>query len=82
MSDSTFAGYRANATTNISLRDRLFDAWFPDLDQRLTELAPFFRDAKEAAELDRQIEFTDELIDQIVYRLYGLNDQEIAVIEE
>ncbi len=81
MSDSTFAGYRANATTNISLRNRLFDARFPDLDQRSTELAPFFRDAKEAAELDRQIEFTDELIDQIVYRLYGLNDEEIAVIE-
>ncbi len=82
MSDSTFAGYRANATTNISLRDRLFDARFPDLDQRLTELAPFFRDAKEAAELDRQIEFTDELIDQIVYRLYGLSDEEIAAIEQ
>jgi hypothetical protein len=81
MSDSTFAGYRANATTNISLRDRLFDARFPDLDQRSTELAPFFRDAKEAAELDRQIEFTDSLIDQIVYRLYGLSDEEIAVVE-
>ena len=81
MSDSTFAGYRANATTNISPRDRLFDARFPDLDQRSTELAPFFRDAKEAAELDRQIEFTDSLIDQIVYRLYGLSDEEIAVVE-
>ena len=27
------------------------------------------------------IEFTDELIDQIVYRLYGLTPEEIKIVE-
>jgi hypothetical protein len=32
--------------------------------------------------LVERIASTDELIDQIVYRLYGLTDEEIAVVEE
>jgi hypothetical protein len=41
-----------------------------------------FRDAKATTdELDRKIAFTNELIDQIVYRLYGLTDEEIETIE-
>jgi type II restriction/modification system DNA methylase subunit YeeA len=35
-----------------------------------------------AAELDRKIERTDELIDEIVYELYGLTDEEIEIVEE
>jgi type II restriction/modification system DNA methylase subunit YeeA len=35
----------------------------------------------QAAELDEQIERTDELIDEIVYDLYGLTDEEIAIVE-
>jgi hypothetical protein len=31
--------------------------------------------------LETQIAFTDQLIDQIVYRLYGLTDEEIALVE-
>ena len=34
-----------------------------------------------AAELDEQIERTDELIDEIVYDLYDLTDEEIAIVE-
>ena len=33
-------------------------------------------------ELIACIEATDRLIDQIVYKLYGLTDEEIAIIEE
>jgi hypothetical protein len=33
-----------------------------------------------AAELDEQIERTDELIDEIVYDPYGLTDEEIAIV--
>lgn len=29
-----------------------------------------------------RIELTDKLIDQIVYKLYGLTEEEIAVVEE
>lgn len=31
--------------------------------------------------LRERIEETDRLIDQIVYRLYGLNEEEIAIVE-
>ena len=35
-----------------------------------------------AAELDRKIERTDELIDEIVYEPYGLTDEEIEIVAE
>lgn len=35
-----------------------------------------------AAELDVKIERTDELIDEIVYELYGLTDEEIEIVED
>ena len=31
---------------------------------------------------ERQIEATDEQIDALVYQLYGLTDEEVAVVEE
>jgi hypothetical protein len=33
-------------------------------------------------ELVAQIESTDDLIDQVVYRLYGLTEEEVAVVSE
>ena len=39
-------------------------------------------DATERAEeLDAKIEKTDDLIDEIVYELYGLTDEEIEIVE-
>jgi type II restriction/modification system DNA methylase subunit YeeA len=35
-----------------------------------------------AEELDEKIQRTDELIDEIVYELYGLTDEEIEIVEE
>jgi len=32
--------------------------------------------------LEAKIERTDELIDEIVYDLYGLTEEEVAVVEE
>jgi len=41
-----------------------------------------FSDAKEKlVPLENQIVFTDQLIDQIVYRLYGLTNAEIKIVE-
>lgn len=39
------------------------------------------RPAKRQA-LERQIAATDRQIDQLVYELYGLTDQEIRIVEE
>ena len=35
-----------------------------------------------AEELDEKIQRTDDLIDEIVYDLYGLTDEEIEIVEE
>ena len=33
------------------------------------------------SELTARVGFTDDLIDQIVYKLYGLTEEEIAIVE-
>ncbi len=48
----------------------------PDVD--LSELA---RLDQELRETKRKIALTDDLIDQIVYKLYGLTEEEIAIVE-
>lgn len=48
----------------------------PDVD--LSELARLDR---EPSETKRKIELTSDLIDQIVYKLYGLTGEEIAIVE-
>lgn len=35
-----------------------------------------------AKELDERVEHTDQLIDEIVYELHGLTDEEIEIVEE
>jgi hypothetical protein len=40
------------------------------------------RTEHEKTVLRRQIEATDRQIDQLVYELYGLTDQEIKIVEE
>jgi len=45
------------------------------------DLAPLAALEAELAEVRRKIRLTDDLIDQIVYRLYGLTDEEIAIAE-
>ena len=44
-------------------------------------LAPLAALEAELAEVRRKIRLTDGLIDQIVYRLYGLTEEEIAIVE-
>jgi hypothetical protein len=44
----------------------------------LSELARLDRELKDTK---RKIELTDDLIDQIVYKLYGLTEEEIAIVE-
>jgi hypothetical protein len=50
--------------------------------RRQSGLVDVYQDhAGEYGRLARQITTTDHLIDQIVYRLYGLTDDEIAIVE-
>jgi len=45
------------------------------------DLAPLAVLEAELAEVRRKIRLTDDLIDQIVYKLYGLTEEEIAIVE-
>nr|WP_246403658.1 restriction endonuclease [Halobellus ruber] len=77
-----FANFRETATKTNSPVDRLEALTLPDPDD-VADGVERYVDAKErAAELDRKIERTDELIDEIVYELYGLTDEEIAIVED
>ena len=45
------------------------------------DLTPLANLEAELQEVQRKIQLTDDLIDQIVYRLYGLTEEEIAIVE-
>ena len=48
----------------------------------LSKLVQVYREhAPLVANLDERLRVTDHLIDQIVYKLYGLTDEEIAIVE-
>ena len=42
---------------------------------------PLARAPQEQTALERQIEATDRQIDALVYELYGLTEEEIAIVE-
>jgi len=44
-------------------------------------IQPLIELREELAEVNQKIEKTDGLIDQVVYQLYGLSEEEVAVVE-
>ncbi|SEO92755.1 N-6 DNA Methylase [Halorientalis persicus] len=77
-----FAGFRETATKTNSLVDRLEAITLPDPDDVAEDLQRYREAVERAAELDEKIQRTDDLIDEIVYDLYGLTDEEIEIVEE
>jgi hypothetical protein len=77
-----FANFRETATKTNSLVDRLKAIELPDVDNVADDLDNYLRTKARAEELDAKIERTDDLIDEIVYELYGLTDEEIEIVEE
>ncbi|MES3161074.1 MAG: N-6 DNA methylase [Halorubrum sp.] len=77
-----FANFRETATKTNSLIDRLKAIELPDVDDVADDLENYLETKERAEELDAKIEQTDQLIDEIVYELYGLTDEEIEIIEE
>ncbi|WP_181691047.1 Eco57I restriction-modification methylase domain-containing protein [Natronomonas sp. LN261] len=77
-----FAGFRETATKTNSLVDRLEAITLPDPDDVAGDLERYREAVERAAELDGKIQRTDDLIDAIVYDLYGLTDEEIEIVEE
>ncbi|MCG1002043.1 restriction endonuclease [Halobacterium noricense] len=77
-----FAGFRETATKTNSLVDRLRALTLPAVDDVREGLESYIETKQRAEELDERIERTDDLIDEIVYELYGLTDDEIEIVEE
>jgi len=77
-----FANFRETATKTNSLVDRLKAVELPDSDAVVDDLDNYLRTVARAEELDEKIAKTDDLIDEIVYELYGLTDEEIEIVEE
>ena len=70
------------ATKTNSLIDRLRKLTLPCVDDVREGLASYRETTARAEELETKIERTDALIDESVYELYGLTDEEIAIVEE
>jgi type II restriction/modification system DNA methylase subunit YeeA len=77
-----FADFRQSATKTNSPLDRLKALTLPDIEQVRDGLEQYIEVKARADELDEKIEKTDQLIDEIVYDLYGLTDEEIEIVEE
>jgi len=76
-----FAGFRQGATKTNSPLDRLKDLMLPVIDDVRTGLKQYIEIRERANKLELKIEKTDQLIDEIVYELYGLTDEEIEIVE-
>jgi len=77
-----FAGFRDTATKTNSLVDRLRKLTLPRVADVEAGLEGYIKTKARAEELEAKIESTDALIDEIVYELYGLTDEEIEIVEE
>ena len=77
-----FAGFRETATKTNSLVDRLRKLTLPRVADVEDGLASYRETMARAEELEEKIERTDDLIDEIVYELYGLTDEEIQIVED
>jgi len=77
-----FADFRETATKTNSLVDRLRKLTLPAVDDVRAGLESYTETVERAEELEAKIERTDDLIDEIVYELYGLTDEEIEIVEE
>jgi type II restriction/modification system DNA methylase subunit YeeA len=77
-----FADFRETATKTNSLVDRLRKLTLPAVDDVQAGLESYTETVERAEELAAKIERTDDLIDEIVYDLYELTDEEIEIVEE
>ncbi|WEL22348.1 DNA methyltransferase [Halorhabdus sp. BNX81] len=77
-----FADFRETATKTNSPVDRLRKLTLPAVDDVQAGLESYVETKERADELEAKLERTDDLIDEIVYELYGLTDEEIRIVEE
>ncbi len=77
-----FAGFRETANKTNSLVDRLRKLTLPRVADVEAGLESYIQTKERAEELEAKTEKTGALIDEIVYELYGLTEEEIEIVEE
>jgi hypothetical protein len=77
-----FAGFRETATKTNSLIDRLEELTLPAISDVTSELSRYQNQIQKAEQLDKKVETADELLDNIIYDLYGLSSDEKALVEK
>lgn len=77
-----FATFRESATKTNSLVDRLRRLTLPAIDDVEEGLESYLETMARAEELEETIAKADDLIDRIVYELYGLTEEEIQIVED
>nr|WP_237561383.1 TaqI-like C-terminal specificity domain-containing protein [Halostella pelagica] len=76
-----FAGFRNNATKTISPIDRLEGIELPKVDDVEAGLERYGETKCRANKLEKEIERADDCINQLIYELYELTNEEIEVVE-
>ncbi|NLV08099.1 N-6 DNA methylase [Haloarcula rubripromontorii] len=76
-----FANFRENATTTKSLVDRLEALTLPRIDDIEDDLNRYLNRKEQAEELSAKINRLSRQIDSIVYDLFNLEEDDIAVVE-
>ncbi|WP_410767512.1 Eco57I restriction-modification methylase domain-containing protein [Haloferax sp. DFSO60] len=77
-----FAEFRETATKTNSLVDRLRKLTLPRIADVEDGLTSYVQTKQRADKIDAKIEETDSLIDEIVYELYDLTNEEIEIVED
>ncbi len=77
-----FANFRGTATKTNSPVDRLRKLTLPALPDVREGLKSYLEIRERAEELEEKIEKTDKLIEEIIYELYGLTEEEIEIVEK
>jgi len=76
-----FAGFRDTATKTQSLVDRLSEIKLPELSDVTDGLNRYIRIKSKSKEITREISNLEAEIDQKVYDLYGLSEEQIETVE-
>ncbi|MWG36681.1 Eco57I restriction-modification methylase domain-containing protein [Halomarina oriensis] len=75
-------GFRNNATKTNTLIDRLKGIMLPDINDIEDDLDRYISNKGQAEELDEEIKNINRLIDEAVYNLYDLTEDEIELVEQ
>jgi len=77
-----FANFRETATKTNSLVDRLRKLTLPEISDIESGLDSYLQVKDHSEGLEQKIDRTNDLINEIVYELYELTDEESEIVEE